>query len=94
MDGTDVGMLWNCSEEDGKVGSLCEEEALSAKMETETLIDKGRYNLTRFVYQVYAANNKTFFTADILFLGGSSQIWINTFSFGRRVLFGGGESLI
>ena len=50
MDRTDVGMLWNCSEEGGKVRSLCEEELLTVTMETVILIGKGRYNLTRFVY--------------------------------------------
>jgi len=40
MDGTDVGMLWNCSEEGGKVKSLCE-EVLTVKMETVILIGKG-----------------------------------------------------
>ena len=50
MDRTDVGMLWNCSEEGVKVRSLCEEEVLIVKMETVILIGKGRYNLTHFVY--------------------------------------------
>jgi hypothetical protein len=50
MNGTDVGRLWNCSEKDGKVGRLCEEEALTVKMQRAILIDKGTYNLTCFVY--------------------------------------------
>ena len=50
MDGTDVGMLWNCSEEGGKVRSLCEEEVPTVKMETVILIGKSIYSLTHFVY--------------------------------------------
>ena len=44
-------MLWNGSEEDGndKV-SVRKMKALPVKMETVTLIGKGRRNLTSFVY--------------------------------------------
>jgi len=44
MDETDDDdMLWNDSEEDGNIGSECEEvKALTVKMETVTLIGKGR----------------------------------------------------
>ena len=39
----DVDMLWNDSEEDGNIRSECEEvKALTVKMETVTLIGKGR----------------------------------------------------
>ena len=42
MDGTD-DMLWNGSEEDGNVRSVCEEDAgTDAKMGTVILIGKGR----------------------------------------------------
>jgi len=43
VDKTDDGMLWNGSEEDGTVGSECEqEEGAAVKMETVTLIGRGR----------------------------------------------------
>jgi hypothetical protein len=42
-------LLWNDSEEDGNVRSKCK-KALPVKMETVTLIGKGRKNLTCFVY--------------------------------------------
>jgi hypothetical protein len=41
--GTDGDMLWNGSEDDGNVRNECEEDtALTVKMETVTLIGKGR----------------------------------------------------
>ena len=46
-DGTDNDMLWNGSEENGNVRKM---KALTVKMETVTLIGKGRKNLTYFVY--------------------------------------------
>jgi len=43
VDRTDDVMLWNGSEEDGNVGSKCEqEEGIAVKLETMTLIGKGR----------------------------------------------------
>jgi len=42
-----------------------------------------------FVYNVYEMNSKIFFIASILFFGGHHTLWINTFSFGTLVLFGG-----
>jgi hypothetical protein len=43
VDKTDDGMLWNDSEEDGNGGSECEQERGTAvKLETVTLIGKGR----------------------------------------------------
>jgi len=43
MDETDDNMLWNGSEEDGSVRSECEEdEDMTVKMDTVTLIGKGR----------------------------------------------------
>jgi hypothetical protein len=42
MDGTDDDMLWNGSEEDGNLRSECEEDEGTVKMETVTLIGKGR----------------------------------------------------
>jgi hypothetical protein len=41
VDGTDDGMLWNGSERDGNVRSVRKMKALTAKVETVTLIDKG-----------------------------------------------------
>ena len=53
--------------EDGDVRSECEEmKALTVKMETVTLTGKGRQNLTRFVYQVSAINNKIFFLTRLI----------------------------
>jgi hypothetical protein len=46
--------------------SLREMKGLTVKMETVTLIGKGRQNLTWFVYPI---NSKIFFLADVLFLG-------------------------
>jgi len=40
------------------------------KMETATLIGKGRQYLTCFVYEVYAINIKIFLLSEVLFLGG------------------------
>ena len=43
VDKTDDVMLWNGSEEDGNVGSECEQvEDIAVKLETVTLIGKGR----------------------------------------------------
>jgi hypothetical protein len=50
VDGTDDDMLGNDSEEDGDVKSVRKMKALTVKMETVTLIGKGRQNLTCFVY--------------------------------------------
>ena len=47
MDATAVDMLWDDSGEVGDVWSKC--EALIVKMETVTLVGKGRLNLTCFV---------------------------------------------
>jgi hypothetical protein len=42
VNGTDDDMLWNDSEEDGNVRSVKKIKALTLKMETETLISKGK----------------------------------------------------
>ena len=44
VDGTDDGMLWNGSEEDGMLGMSVR------KMETVTLNGEGRQNVTCFLY--------------------------------------------
>jgi hypothetical protein len=49
VDKTDGDMLWNGSEEEGHVRSLCE-EGTDCEMELVTLIGTGRQNLTCFVY--------------------------------------------
>jgi len=72
MDGTVVGMLWNCSEVGGKVRSLCEEEVLTVKMETVILIGKGQIQSDTLCVLSICINNKTFFIADALFLERSS----------------------
>ena len=61
-DGTDDGdMLWNGSEEDGYVRSEYDENKhTNSKMETVTLIGKGRQNLTCFLYYVYKIHSKIF----------------------------------
>jgi hypothetical protein len=60
MDGTDAGTLWNCSEEDGKIRSLCERRGTDCGDETGILIGKGRYNLTHFVHSLYVLIIKYF----------------------------------
>jgi hypothetical protein len=65
-------------------------KALTLKMETVTLIGKGRYDLTCFVYSVCEINSKMFFLSRCFILGGLSYIWINTCSLVRGVLLGGG----
>ena len=65
VEGTDGDMLW-----DGSAGvmlgvSVRKMKALTVKMETVTLIDKGRQNLTCLVYGVYEINNTIFFLVDI-----------------------------
>jgi hypothetical protein len=64
-------MLWNDSEEDGNVRSECEKmQALTVKIETVTLIGKGRQYLTCFEYEVYEIIGKIFFfLADFYFWG-------------------------
>ena len=42
VDGIDDDMLWNDSEEDGDVRSVRKIKALTVKMETVTLIGKGK----------------------------------------------------
>jgi hypothetical protein len=49
-DETDYNMLWNGNEEDGNVRSVRKMKALPVKMDTVTLIFKGRWNLSCFVY--------------------------------------------
>jgi hypothetical protein len=65
---TDDDVLWNGSEEGGNVsvvwcGVECEKEEGTAceDRDSDTLTGKGRQNLTRFVYLVYAINSKIFF---------------------------------
>jgi hypothetical protein len=41
-------------------------KVLTVKMETVTLIVKGRQNLTHLVYRVYTINIKIFFLADLI----------------------------
>ena len=64
-------------------------KALTVKMETVTLIGKGRQNLTCFVYLVYAINSKMFFLRIRSTFGGLSWIYINKFSLGRHVFIWG-----
>jgi hypothetical protein len=45
-------------------------KALPVKEETVMQIGKDRWNLTCFVYEVYAINSKIFFLGYVLFLGG------------------------
>ena len=52
VDKTDGGVLWNDSEENGNVRSVRRKKALTVNMETMTLIDSPRYNLTHFVLSV------------------------------------------
>ena len=47
-------------------------KALTVKMETVTVVGRGRQNQRRFVYFVYTVSSKIFFLADIS--GGSSFI--------------------
>lgn len=60
------------------------------KIEMVTLIGKGTHNLACFVYQVYEINSKIFLLRRYFIFGGLPQIWINTFSLSRHVLFIGG----
>ena len=68
--GTNDDMLWNGSEEDGNARSECEEmKAMTVKMETVTLIGKGRY-------EAWADMNYNFFVVqkwkvETLFQGNS-----------------------
>jgi hypothetical protein len=45
-------------------------KALNVKIKGVTLIGKGRQNLTCIMYLVCAVNSETFFSADVLFMGG------------------------
>jgi hypothetical protein len=47
-------------------------KALTVKMETVTLIGKGRHNLTQFAYQVYVISSKIFFLSRRFSFGVSS----------------------
>jgi len=53
----------------GSVGQL---KALTVKMETVTLIGKGRQKLTCFVYEVYSINSEVFFLIRYFIFGRSS----------------------
>ena len=57
---------------------------LAVKMETVTLIGKGRYryNLTCFVYHIYAINTKMFFLSKCFIFVLSS--WIIVFLHSRK----------
>jgi hypothetical protein len=53
MDGTDDGMLWNGSEEDGNVRSECKKDGnglIGKGRESLTCIGKGRESLTCMLY--------------------------------------------
>ena len=56
----------------GVLGLCCvrEMKALTVKMETVTLIDKGRYKLMCFIYFVYGTNSKIFFLSRCFILWG------------------------
>ena len=70
VDGTD-DMWWNGSEEGGNVRGECEKmQALTVKMETVTLINRGRQNLTCYMYSVYEINRSIFFLNRCFILGG------------------------
>jgi len=59
-------MLWNGSEEDTNVRSVRKMKALTIQMQCVPMIDRGRQNLTCFVYYVHEIV-KYFFLADVLF---------------------------
>jgi hypothetical protein len=44
-------------------------KALTSKVETVTLVHKGRENLTKLVYEVYEINSKIFFLKGCFILG-------------------------
>jgi len=51
-------------------------KALTLKMKTVTLIDKGRKNLTYFVYSVYEINSKIYFLSGHIVFGGVCLIFV------------------
>ena len=72
VDETD-DMLWKGIKEDGMLGvSVRKMKALTVKMETVTLIGKGRQNLTFSVYSVYEINSKILFLSKHFMFRGSS----------------------
>lgn len=62
-------------------------KALIFRTDMVIQIGKGKQNVTCFVYQVYEINSKIFLLSRYFIFGGLPQIWINTFSIGRCVLF-------
>jgi hypothetical protein len=70
VEGSDDGMLWDGSAEVMLGVNVRKMKALTVKMETVTLIDKGRQNLTCLVYGVYEINNTIFILSRCLMLGG------------------------
>jgi hypothetical protein len=63
-------------------------KALTAKMETVSLIGKGRENVTCLCIKCVKLIVKYYFLADVLFLR-FVKIWINTFFSLADVFFGG-----
>lgn len=51
-------------------------KALTVKMKTVTLIDKGRKNPTYFVYSVYEINSKIYFLSRHIIFGAFNLIFI------------------
>ena len=88
MEGSDDDMLWNGSEEDEDVRSWCEEDEGTDCEDGRqvTWINKGRQNLTCFVYSVYEINSKIF----LIFLLEVTLDLDNKFSHGRHFFLGGG----
>jgi hypothetical protein len=66
----DDDMLWNGSEEDGNVRTVQKMKALTVKMETVTVIGKGRENLTCSVFLVCEINSKIYFLSSQFFWVG------------------------
>jgi len=81
--------LWNSSEEDGNVRSVGKMKAPSVKMNIVTLIGKGRWNRTCFVYKVGEIISNIFFLSRHFLFWGFSCTSINTFSLGRHAFWGG-----
>ena len=62
-------------------------KALTVKMQTVTLIGKGRMNLTCFVFEVYEINSKILFLSGYFTLGGYLRIQYKI-SLGRHAFWG------
>jgi hypothetical protein len=67
--GTEDDVMWNDSAEEGNVRNVRKMKAVTVKMETETMIGKGRQDLTCFVYSVYEITSKIFFLSRCFIFG-------------------------